>query len=270
MLLAQEDHLTVAFARWAYAAPFLLPFFLLNRESIFQVNPGVFVFTLAILMPLEILAVIFYMKAYRLSDLSLAAPFQSFTPVFAMVIAFFLLREVPRPLGLLGVLCVVAGGYIMGAGVGGWKGLATPIRNLASEKGTLYMLAVAFIYGITSVMGKVGVLQIGSIAFAGLYIPLLSVVFAVFLAFYHPKALKEAFSRPVHFLLLGFFIAIMVYTHFRAIELIDVAYMISVKRFSMVIAVILGRFLLKERFFFARLTGGAVMFMGVVFIALWS
>ena len=46
--------------------------------------------------------------------------------------------------------------------------------------------------------------------------------------------------------------------------------MISVKRLSMVIAVFLGHFFLKEGRFLERLAGGVIMFSGAMLIALGS
>ena len=46
-----------------------------------------------IALPLEVLSIVLYVKALRLSPLSLTLPFLSLTPVFAMVISYSMLGE---------------------------------------------------------------------------------------------------------------------------------------------------------------------------------
>ena len=60
----------------------------------------------------------------------------------------------------------------------------------------------------------------------------------------------------------------MIIFHFLSIELIEVAYMISVKRSSMLFSVIYGSVIFKEFNIRERLIGSSVMIAGVVLITL--
>jgi len=58
----------------------------------------------------------------------------------------------------------------------------------------------------------------------------------------------------------------MVASHMLAINLTNVAYMISVKRTSVIIGVLYGYFLFQERHIKERLAGAIIMFTGFVMI----
>ncbi len=60
----------------------------------------------------------------------------------------------------------------------------------------------------------------------------------------------------------------MIITHFVAISMTDVAYMISVKRTSLLFSVLYGHFLFGEEDITQRLLGSSIMVMGVILITL--
>jgi uncharacterized membrane protein len=62
-------------------------------------------------------------------------------------------------------------------------------------------------------------------------------------------------------------IAIMVITHFKAISLIEVSYMVSVKRLSILFGVIYGVMLFKETNIKERFLGATVMVSGIIVLA---
>ena len=67
-------------------------------------------------------------------------------------------------------------------------------------------------------------------------------------------------------LLPGLFYSVMIASHMIAISLTKVAYMISVKRTSLIIGVVYGYFLFKEKNIRERLLGAFLMFLGFVMI----
>jgi uncharacterized membrane protein len=64
-------------------------------------------------------------------------------------------------------------------------------------------------------------------------------------------------------------IAIMVITHLKAISLIEVSYMVSVKRLSILFGVIYGVMLFKETNIKERFLGATVMVSGIIMIAVF-
>lgn len=84
--------------------------------------------------------------------------------------------------------------------------------------------------------------------------------------FYQPTRLRVLIRSPAKTLFVGFLIAVMVVTHFLALALIEVAYMIAVKRTSLLFGSILGAILFKERRQAKHLMVGVLMVAGVALI----
>ena len=63
----------------------------------------------AIAIPIDIIALILYQRAIKISPLSLTLPFLAFTPVFVVVTSFVLLKEIPDINSLVGIVLVFLG-----------------------------------------------------------------------------------------------------------------------------------------------------------------
>ncbi len=226
-----------------------------------------FLKTVAVLFPLETLALLLYMEAIRSSDLSLCLPFLSFTPVFVVITGYLVLGESLSVKGTLGVVLVVLGGYILSSSEGG-IGFLRPIRALLKERGPLYMFGVAFLYSITSVLGKKAVLLTDPVWFAGAYFLFFGVAVSVLLSSVFRVSVREAVSFDARgFFLLGLFQATMMFSHMKAISLAPAAYMIAVKRTSVLFGVLFGWLFFKERNIPLRLFATSVMVLGVILIS---
>lgn len=70
------------------------------------------------------------------------------------------------------------------------------------------------------------------------------------------------------FFAIGAGVAAMTILHFTAIALTKVAYMVAVKRSSLLVSVLLGRVFFEERGLSRRLPGAALMFAGVLILGL--
>jgi uncharacterized membrane protein len=128
------------------------------------------------------------------------------------------------------------------------------------------MIIVAFIFSITANFGKVAVQHSSPIFFSVFYSILLSAFLFLIVSFKTKRVLSKIISQPLLFLFIGIAMAIMIITHLKAISLVEVSYMISVKRLSLLIGVIYGAVFFKETNIKERLLGSAVMVMGVVLI----
>jgi len=225
---------------------------------------------LAVLVPLEITAMWLYMRAISLAPLSQTLPYLAFTPVMTMATGYVLLGERVSLRGAAGVVLIAAGAYLLNIRQvrnGGRYALLQPFRAMLVATGPRLMLLVAFLYSITSVLGK-GALQYVSPGFFGpLYFVALGLVVSV------PYLIQQGGSgvlghRPLALLLVGGLMAVMVYTHFLALQQVEVAYMISVKRTSLLFAILLGAWLFAERDLPLNLLAGCLMVLGVALIAL--
>jgi len=258
--LRTTDELVIVWVREGYALPFLALAFLFVPVPELD---AAFWLTVAALLPLEIISLVLYIKAIRLSPLSLTIPFLALSPVFIIFIAFAFLGELPDRSGIIGILLIAAGAYTLNASASR-NGVLGPLKAVLKEPGSVLMLAVAVIYSVTSTLGKVAV-QHSSPVFFGFFYPFtLTVVLTAFLGL--KGNLRGVFSRPATFIPIGLCTSAMVLTHFIAISMTQVAYMIAVKRMSLVFSVIYGWLLFKEEKIKERLAGSALMLAGVVMI----
>lgn len=255
----------VAWASWGFATPFLLAII-----PFIEIPPLDFTFWLSMILslPLEGIAVILYIKAIKVSPLSLTIPFLALTPVFLIATSFIMLGELPDPSGIAGIVLITIGAYLLNLNSSG-KGFLAPFKAIAREKGSIMMIAVAFIYSITSNLGKVAVLHSSPLFFAVTYTTIFSLFFLPYVIFKERKIVAVIKARIPLFLLIGFIFAIMVTAHFSAIRLANVSYMISVKRTSLIFSVLFGWLVFKEEHIRERLLGSLVMVIGVALITLF-
>ncbi|MBI5192809.1 MAG: EamA family transporter [Nitrospirae bacterium] len=261
--MIRSHEYVIAWVRQGYTLPFLaVVFFFIEIPPL----DNTFWLTLLIVVPLDVTAIILYVKAIRLSPLSLTIPFIALSPMFVIITAFVILGELPDISGLFGILLIVIGAYLLN--VRATKhGVLGPIKAIKKERGSVLMIIVALIYSITSTLGKVAVLHSSPLFFGAFYPFILTIIFTVIVGF--KGQLSSVISSPRIFLGIGFFIAMMMLSHFVAISLTDVAYMISVKRLSLLFSVAYGWILFGERNVAERLIGSILMIAGVVSITLF-
>jgi drug/metabolite transporter (DMT)-like permease len=225
---------------------------------------------LATLLPLEILAMWLYMKAIRECPLSLTLPYLAFTPVFNVVTGYVLLGETVTLPGFAGIALVVCGAWLLNLNAlhdGRRPALMAAFRAIARERGSRLMLGVAALYSLTSVMGK-GALQYVTPGFFGpFYFVLLGAAATLLFASRDVRTWRVLGRHPWAHLLVGLFMGGMVLAHFYAIAHVAVAYMIAVKRTSLLFGILYGAWLFGETGLKRNLAAGSLMIAGVYLIA---
>lgn len=260
--LKRLDAITLAWAVGLFSVTFLLP--LLFFIPVPDLNTA-FWTALFLGCTLNVLAIIYFMKALKYSDLSLAVPMLAFTPLFLVVTSNFINKELPSLLGLFGIMLVVLGAYVMNVKEMR-TGLLSPFKALFDNRGTRLMFFVAFIWSFTAAIDKVGVINSSpafwSISISVFIFALLSVLAAIS----KKSVIRETKSHFWVFLLIGLVIALLWLLQMNAITLTLVSYVIAIKRVSIVFGVIFGYLIFKEKNIRERLSGAAIMLAGVAFI----
>lgn len=220
-----------------------------------------------IALPLEVVTVILYIKALKLSPMSLTLPFLSLTPFFLILNSYFILGEKVSFLGGTGILLIVSGSYVLN--IGEIKnGLIEPLKAIRKEKGSLLMICVALLYSFTSSFGKLAIEHSSPLFFGISYYIALNIVFLP-LGILMAKGELGSFLREGKFkgsIIPGFFYALMVLTHMTAMKLTKVAYMISVKRASLLIGMLYGYLFFREENIRSRFVGALLMFIGFLMV----
>ncbi|MEL6181737.1 MAG: EamA family transporter, partial [Myxococcota bacterium] len=98
-----------------------------------------------------LVANLLFLRAVQLSPLSLTIPYLSFTPIFSAIGAFIIDGEAPTPWGWLGIAIVSGGAFLLNPGDRD-QGLMAPLKAIWTERGSLYMLGVAFCWSVTAVV----------------------------------------------------------------------------------------------------------------------
>jgi len=263
---AGHDEYLVAWLRLLWALPVIMPLYFLFPAPV----PGPEFYRAALTaLPLELAALILYVKALKLSPLSLTVPFLALTPVFLLAVPTLLLGEKLTLAGGCGVALVALGSYCLHLR-SLQRGFLTPFRMIAREPGSLCMIGVALIYSFTSTLGKQAITASSPLVFAAFYFPLLALLLTPLVLWRHRRRWRRLYGRETlaATCLPGLLYGLMIVSHLVAVNLVNVAYMISVKRLSLLFGVVYGRLLFGEEGLAERLLGAVLMVGGVALILL--
>lgn len=226
--------------------------------------PNFWLIIVCILLPLEILLAFVGTKSVQIAPLSLIAPLGAFSSIFLIPIGYVVLGELPTPIGVLGVLLIVVGSFILGWQKGAGK-IRYGLRNILQEPGSYLALAGAFIAAIAVTVTKL-TFHYASPLLAAFYISAaMAAVLSPLLFSQSQKALR---LRLLDLAGLSIMSGGGIALHNVGLSLIPAVYYISVKRLSAVIGVVLGRIFFGEDHTMERLLGAAIMVVGVILIAL--
>lgn len=244
---------------------------LLLSPSIFFVpynfNSGYF-YSLTVTGLINIAATVIIMKAISMGDLSQVIPMLSFTPLFMLISSPLIVGEMPKLTGIAGIILVVAGSYLLNIDFRS-KDLLSPFRSLVKNKGTRLMLIVAFLFSITSNFDKLAIKYCNSPIQHAFFLNLfiftgVTVIVAASGEFHFNRRLNGKMNLVMLSLMnMAGTVFFMV-----AVSVTYVAYIISLKRTSGMLSVLLGHFILKESGLRERILGSIIMFLGVILILL--
>jgi len=255
--------IVLAWVREFYALPFLLP--LLLFIEIPELKSG-FWGAMSLCVAIDLVTTFLYMRAIQIAPLSLTVPYLGLSPIFLLIIPAIVLGEHLSPLGIFGVVLVSLGTYILQLDRAKY-GFFEPWLAIFKNRGSLYMSIVAVLYAVTATYGKVAIIKSSPLFMTIVYFSLLAAGFTIILLISHRDKLKSLFQFPLQKLSIGSAMALMAITHFTAIGMIQVAYMISIKRLSLLFAILFGWIIFKEGKIKERLLGGIIIITGAACIA---
>jgi drug/metabolite transporter (DMT)-like permease len=294
------DEYVLAFGVAVYTGLFLLPLSLILGTP--RLAPS-FWWALLVSGSVNSVAAVLIPRAVHISDLSLVSPLQSFTPLFMLLTSPLILGEVPSALGLLGVLTIVGGSYLLTLPDPSRSGFWAPMKALLRNRGARLMLVVAFLFSISANVDKVGVLAsdpvfwgvaVSAFIAVSTFLPMLLARRSRFsgtrkrlsgendpwvnvtrTAERSPdtsggQRLGARAPKPLWMLLplIGLVMAGATVAQMTAITMTLAAYVIATKRTSIVFGVLAGHVFFQEEGLSRRLAGSVIMLAGVVMITL--
>jgi drug/metabolite transporter (DMT)-like permease len=249
---------------WAFfALPFLGAALLLSEPVVLGEQ---FWVALVANASLNIAALSLYVRALGASDLSVTVPLIAFSPLFLLATSPLIVGEFPDAWGVVGVLLVVFGSYLLNIRER-THGYLAPFRALLRERGPRLMLGVAVLWSIAATIDKVGV-QHSSPTFWVAAVNLCIALGLTPLMLRAPGSVRAIWANWRTLLLIGLFAALAVSLQMVAIGMTLVAYVISIKRVSILLSVLWGALLFHETGLRERLVGTLLMVLGVVAVTL--
>lgn len=264
-VLQEVDEYIMAWATSFFALPFIFIALLFTE---FPKIDNTFWIALAIGVCFSVITTILYFKSIKVSPLSLTVPFLTFTPVFLLITSPIMLGEFPSLWGVVGILLIVFGAYVLNIRTL-HKGFLAPFKAIFKEKGSVLMLIVALIFSIAANIDKIAILHSNPVFYIFLFHVFLMIIFSTIIQFKSKDKIKQIKKNYLGLILIGFLFAVMIISQMIAIKLTLVAYVISIKRMTAIFSVIFGYFFFKEKNFKQSLLGAIIMVIGVVLIALF-
>lgn len=237
---------------------FFIPFPSLDRE---------FYLAFSIALPVELLTVVLYVKALKVSPMGLTLPFLAITPLVLIIFSLFRPGETVSAAGGAGIVLIASGSYMLNIRHVR-HGLFEPFRAIGREAGSVMMICVALCYAVTSTMGKIAIEHSSPLFFSVTYTAAL-VIFLAPISLLMGRREIPAFVSDRRFrtmIISGLFYSAATIFHMEAMKLTKVAYMVSVKRSSLLIGVFYGYLFFKEKGTPERAVGALLMFSGFVLL----
>ncbi len=215
---------------------------------------------------LNIIAVYLYLKALETTDLSLAIPMISFTPVFLIITSTLILGEKPTILGIAGIILISVGAYVLNSKKS--QDILEPIKSMFQNKGVIYMLIVSFLFSITSNYDKLVLLNSDVFFSSGVVLLFLGSGLFILGLSNSKKDVKEIVINLKKLVFIGIVFSLIAITINKALEMQIVPYVISIKRLSILFSVLYGHFVFKEENIVMRFLGAFIMLLGSVLIVI--
>ena len=254
----------VVWVQYAFALPFLLAFLYFNYPQKISID----VYWVMVLNgTLLLISTYLLIKATQMSNLSVSMPMLSLTPLFLILTSYIMINELPTFYGFLGIFLIVVGTYAIH--IKNYKdGFLEPFKALAKDKGSVYAIAVAFIWSITANLFKSGIMGSNPIFYVFAVYLFISIIMLP-LAFIKFK--EKIVEIKINFnilILLGVLSAFIAATAAYAMSVAIASYVIALKRSSVIFSVALGFILFKEKGFKQAIIGATIMFIGTALIAI--
>lgn len=210
-------------------------------------------------------------KALRHLEISYVAPLTNMTPLFLLVLSFFILHEVPSVLQYIGVALVMFGAYWLQADHH-MSSLLRPWRVL-KNKYSVYMIIALIFYAFCAVIDKLVLEQADQYTFLVVTYFTLAVHYLViqFLKYDGLKDIKHAFMTGKYLI---FIIALLMlfsdifYYEALAIPGVMVSLVIPIKRMSTLVATVVGGRLFHDHNLVHRMVACIIMVAGVVLVVI--
>ncbi len=262
--LKKSDEYVVAWSLSFFSVIFLIPWVIYTGIPTLNTQ---FWISLLIGGSINAVTALLYIKAIKVSDLSLTVPLVALTPLFMLLTSPVIVGEYPSFFDYIGIILIVTGSYLLNIKEKS-QGYLAPFKALLNEPGPKFMLIVAFLWSITSNFDKIGVKNSSPIFWLFSLFGTMSILLLPILLHKTPNPSTKILKQLPMLATMGFFNVIGVLCQMQALTLTLVVQVIAIKRTSVLMGVLFGHFIFKEKDIQQRLLGAGIMVLGVLFISL--
>ncbi len=207
-------------------------------------------------------------RAYQRSDFSIVYPLaRGSVPIFLTLWSIIFLHEMPSPAGFAGL-----GLIVLGLGLVGFSEVFTAGKTNSSLKGVWPALGTALLISIYTIIDGAAVKQGPSLPYALGIFALVPVAFTpLVLRRYSWEQLAEGWTTQKWRVLAVGTLGLAAYVIvLSAYQIAPLSYAGAIREMSVIFGALAGWLLLKERFGPFRVAGAALMFGGILLIALFG
>jgi len=226
-------------------------------------------YSLALLIPFQTVGFFCQMIAIHIAPLSLTMPFLAFTPAFVMITGAVFLNETLNAWGILGIIAIIAGAYILHIDLKDRRMLTT-ISSMFKNFGSLIMLVAAFCYGFASVFGKKAILCTSALYMGMHFFILFNGVMTLLLICCGKIRINILLKRYPKGLIAGLAMFGDILSHCLGVSIAKVAYFVSVKRMNILISIVYAGLFFHEDNLLIRSIGATFMVMGAMIILVFG
>ncbi len=210
----------------------------------------------------------FMSRAYEAGDLSQVYPIMRSSPALIFVLSVVFLGEQVSALAVLGVVTILAGIYTINMKRLTPKGLLEPLKAL-KERHTRFAILTALAVTAYSIQDKLVVQRIDPFLYNYLLILFPTLIWTPFiLKTKSAAAIVREWKRSPRDIVINAVIAALSYSLIlKALTFERVSYITSLRQVSIVVGVLLGGHLLKEKHKWIRLCAAGLILAGTAMIA---
>ncbi len=268
-IMKDMHHFTYGFLVQCVSLPTLAAIVILNGELL---NPLHLDFRFW--LPVIIVSVGFYplntflyIHAIKDGELSKVLPLQSLWPVFALILAWATIGEVPSIIATIGVICTVLGIYALGL-----KGrrLHHPFQPFREDSSSRAMLAGVILVAFVSVLDKIAIQASNPLFYS--FASTLGAMLTLFVAMIISKQKVTSSLRPLakKISIIGTLQGLTYATYLLAVASGPIAYVSALRGTNILMGSILGIIIFKEKLTKPKVVSFLFIIMGAALLTFGS
>ena len=253
----------VAFALIFSQLIFFSFFLFFNHITISSFDYVYYIFPLVLLNTISLLL---FLKAIKLSDISLSIPLLSFTPLFALFYAYIFLGENLSMQELTGIFLILTGVFILYSKKMTLVALVCSPVRIFNNSSARFMIVISLIWSLTPVLDKKS-LEYTNLYFHG-FIQSLGTIIILLIFVYKRKINIHKYYKfsslglILSIIIIGFFAVIV---QLYALGFNNVALLEATKRaLGIILAVVFGYLFFQESINQQKIIGGLFMVSGIL------